>query len=163
MDTFAPAPAPFDAPRGDPADHTGLTVLSLAECMARLACRRVGRLGFMTAGSIVIVPVHHVMVGATPYFRTRGNIKIGLAGDRAPVAYEVDDFGEHPDGSVWGWSVCLSGIAYVVTDRDLIERLDALDHSPWPWGQPDEAAWVGVVAEEVSGREIPARSPTAER
>ena len=134
-----------------PTDHTGLRVLETQECLQRLASAVVGRVGFALDGDVVVLPVHHVARGSSVYFRTAGASKIGAAVDHDPMAFEVDDFDTETRS---GWSVTVSGTASVVESENLERELDQLDVSPWPLGHSEDAVWVQIRPDQISGREL---------
>jgi nitroimidazol reductase NimA-like FMN-containing flavoprotein (pyridoxamine 5'-phosphate oxidase superfamily) len=136
-------------------DHTGLVVLGLDECLARLAATPIGRLAFRIDGGITILPVAHVVHGAEVYFRTAGASKIEAALDCEEVAFEVDGY-DATERS--GWSVVVQGPAVEVLDESRVQVLEELADSPWV-DLPDQGtAWIQIRAESISGRELPARN-----
>lgn len=127
-----------------------MRVLALDECLERLRTATLGRLAFTHDGDIVVLPVTFGMDGTSVVFRTTWGSKLQAAGDRQPVAFEVDDF-DLERGS--GWSVVVKGSATTEYDTALT--------GPWtrlgvPYLLPDtgDTFWVRVVSEEISGREI---------
>lgn len=134
-----------------PLDHSGLRVMSTAECMERLSAAGIGRLGFVLDGDVAVLPVHHVVHGMDVYFRTSGASKIEAAADHGSVGFEVDDYDR---STVTGWSVTLSGTASLVDDDALVTELEALDSAPWPVGDSSDSVWVRIRPDEISGREL---------
>lgn len=134
-----------------PVDHSGLRVMSTDECMERLARAGIGRLGFVLAGEVAVLPVHHLVHGMEIYFRTSGDSKIEAAADHSAVGFEVDDYDR---ATVTGWSVAVSGTATLVHDEALIRELSALDEEPWPGGDPAASVWVCIRPDQISGREL---------
>ena len=134
-----------------PTDHSGLRVMSTEECLDRLASAGIGRLGFIVAGEVVMLPVHHLVHGVDVYFRTSGGSKIEAASDHDPVGFEVD---EYDRATVTGWSVTLTGVASLVDEDDLVRELEALDTAPWPVGDRTDSVWVRVRPDQISGREL---------
>jgi nitroimidazol reductase NimA-like FMN-containing flavoprotein (pyridoxamine 5'-phosphate oxidase superfamily) len=137
-----------------PRDHTGLRVLTLEECLTRLAATQVGRLAFHLDGEIAVLPVVHVLDGVDVCFRTAGDSKIQAAVDRDRVAYEVDWF-DPVDRA--GWSVLIQGRAVEVTDDDELRNLDAMARRPWVELPPEQTTWIRVRTQNISGRELPTR------
>lgn len=136
-------------------DHTGLVVLGLDECLARLAATPIGRVAFRLDGGITVLPVAHIVDGVDICFRTAGPSKIQAALDSEEVAYEADGF-DAADRS--GWSVLVQGPAVLVTDETEVRALESLAEAPWI-DLPDEGTrWVRVRAENISGRLLPGRS-----
>lgn len=134
-----------------PTDHTGLEVLDLDECLARLAQVPVGRLGFRLDGELTILPVAHTVDGVDVCFRTAGDSKIQVAVDRDRVAFEVDQF----DATTrTGWSVLVQGTATIVDDESDIRRLDQAARAPWVPPHPEPSTWVRIRTQSVTGRAL---------
>ncbi|MFW5469705.1 pyridoxamine 5'-phosphate oxidase family protein [Knoellia sp. CPCC 206435] len=134
-----------------PVDHSGLRVMSTEECMERLSRAGLGRLGFVLAGEVTVLPVHHLVHGMELYFRTSGGSKIEAAADHSAVGFEIDDYDR---ATVTGWSVSVSGTASLVDDEQLAEELAGLDDAPWPGGDPSDSVWVRIRPDQISGREL---------
>ena len=134
-----------------PTDHTGLEVLDLDECLARLVEVPVGRLAFQLDGELTILPVVHTVDGVDVCFRTTGDSKIQAAVDHDPVAFEVDQF----DASTrTGWSVVVQGTALVVDDEADVRRLDRVARAPWVPPHPGPSTWVRVRTQSITGRAL---------
>ena len=134
-----------------PTDHTGLEVLDLEECLARLVEVPVGRLAFQLDGELTILPVVHTLDGVDVCFRTTGDSKIQAAVDHDPVAFEVDQF----DASTrTGWSVVVQGTALVVDDEADVRRLDLVARAPWVPPHPGPSTWVRVRTQSITGRAL---------
>ena len=136
--------------QGDSAvvDHRGLRVLDMDECLARLGSRPIGRVAFREAGGLAVLPVNHVLDGTSVAFRTRWDSRLASTVDGRSVAFEVDD--DDPSTGA-GWSVLVRGIAETIHDEAVGERLGALLGVPW-LGDAEEAFWVRIRPEEISGR-----------
>jgi hypothetical protein len=89
-----------------PIDHAGLEVLPFDSCLSLLAAVSVGRVGFVTDGEVVVLPVNFVMDGQDVVFRTASGSKLSCAEVRTPVAFEADNY---DDLTQSGWSVLVSG------------------------------------------------------
>ena len=134
-----------------PTDHTGLQVLDLDECLARLVEVPVGRLAFHLDGELTILPVVHTVDGVDVCFRTTGDSKIQAAVDHDPVAFEVDQF----DASTrTGWSVVVQGTATVVDDESDVRRLDQSARAPWVPPHQGPSTWVRVRTQSITGRAL---------
>ena len=134
-----------------PTDHTGLEVLDLDECLAKLVEVPVGRLAFQLDGELTILPVVHTVDGVDVCFRTTGDSKIQAAVDHDPVAFEVDQF----DASTrTGWSVVVQGTALVVDDEADVRRLDRVARAPWVPPHPGPSTWVRVRTQSITGRAV---------
>ena len=134
-----------------PTDHTGLVVLDLDDCLAKLLEVPVGRLAFQLDGELSILPVVHTLDGIDVCFRTTGDSKIQAAVDRDRVAFEVDQF----DGSArTGWSVLVQGTAMVVDDEADIRRLDHAARASWVPPHEGPSTWVRVRTQSITGRAL---------
>lgn len=131
-------------------DWSGLEVLSQGECLQLLGAGAVGRIGFVDAGSPVILPVNYTMDGPAVVFRTAQGSKLSASMMQRPVCFEVDDWDAQ---SHTGWSVLAKGVADEVLDDQELERLAALPVRPW--SRPDlRDHWVRILVEELTGRRI---------
>ncbi|GAA2161804.1 pyridoxamine 5'-phosphate oxidase family protein [Pedococcus bigeumensis] len=134
-----------------PTDHTGLVVLDLDDCLAKLLEVPVGRLAFQLDGELSILPVVHTLDGVDVCFRTTGDSKIQAAIDRDPVAFEVDHF----DASTRsGWSVLVQGTATVVDDEMDIRKLDQAARAPWVPPHEGPSTWVRIRTQSITGRAL---------
>jgi nitroimidazol reductase NimA-like FMN-containing flavoprotein (pyridoxamine 5'-phosphate oxidase superfamily) len=134
-------------PAARPADHAGLAVLSLAECLELIASQPVGRMAFARDGDMEVLPVNHCMVGQTVALRTAG-AKFTAAFWGSLVAFEVDS---HDARRRTGWSVLVKGRAERVTDDVMLARLEGTGLRTWSPSAP-RTEWVVIHAGEVSGR-----------
>ncbi len=131
-------------------DWSGLEILSQDECMEHLGEGAVGRIGFVDAGSPVILPVNYTLDGRSVVFRTAAGSKLSAGMVQRPVCFEVDDWST-TDHS--GWSVLAKGVADEVLEDEQLERLAALPVRPW--SRPDlRGHWIRIMVEEVTGRRI---------
>ena len=131
-------------------DHRGLDVLSFHECLDRLRRTHVGRLGFISSGEVVILPVNHGMVDDSVVFRTKAGSKMDVAVASGNVAYEIDGW---DDSTRTGWSVLVKGTAEVVYDAEETARYERLRLRSWadPAGT---GQWIRIRPVEITGREI---------
>ena len=134
-------------------DHAGLNVLPLATCLERLASVPVGRIGFVAAGEVEILPVNHVVDGQSVVVRTGMGTKLSGAVTGYPITFEADAYDAL---GRTGWSVVIHGSGEVVEDEANIRRLAALDVQPWAGG--DKPYWIRIRPFSVTGRELPAGS-----
>lgn len=131
-------------------DWSGLVIMDIEECYARLRDEPVGRLGFVDRGEPVILPVNYAVDGRSIVFRTAQGSKLGAAIMRAPVCLQIDSWEglEHS-----GWSVLVKGWADEVLDESDQARLATLPARPW--SRPDlRTHWVRLLPEEVTGRRV---------
>ena len=132
-------------------DRSGLTVLSVDDCMRLLSSHvpRVGRVGFLADGKPCILPVNYVFYEGTVVFRTDPGSKLNAASGAQHVAFEVDEIDMD-----WreGWSVLVQGRAEEVLDADELERLQSLPLRPW--GPGPKASYVRIMSTDITGRRI---------
>jgi uncharacterized protein len=133
-------------------DHAGMDILPLGTCLERLASVPVGRIGFMSAGEVEILPVNHVVDGQCVAFRTGIGSKLSGAVIGYPLTFEADGYDENGER---GWSVVIHGDAEVVEDDAEAARLAAL----WPrgWHGGDRPYWIRIRPFSITGRQLPAR------
>ncbi|WP_161800985.1 pyridoxamine 5'-phosphate oxidase family protein [Kitasatospora griseola] len=132
--------------------HPVLAELSEEECWARLTPGGVGRVSVPTDDGPVVLPVNYRVHDGVVLYRTAGTgILASPTGRR--VAFEVDGFDTQRRS---GWSVLVSGTAFVVDDPDAVEQmLSRADPDPWPAGE--RATWMGVAPSHVTGRVLAPR------
>lgn len=131
-------------------DWSGLEILNPEECHLQLRLGAVGRIGFVDAGSPVILPVNYTMDGPAVVFRTAAGSKLSAGMMQRPVCFEVDHWDTM---SHTGWSVLAKGVADEVLDAEEIARLERLPVRPW--SRPDlRDRWVRIMVEELTGRRV---------
>ena len=124
-----------------------LHTLSPAECFDLLEPGGVGRVGFVSAGGIMLLPVNFAVTRRTIIFRTAPDTLLALYAD-AKVSFEVDRLDE---ALREGWSVLLQGYAHTVTDEREVRRIeDRTRLEPWAGGARD--VYVRIVPTRISGR-----------
>jgi nitroimidazol reductase NimA-like FMN-containing flavoprotein (pyridoxamine 5'-phosphate oxidase superfamily) len=139
-----------DSPAPGPAARARvLRTLSPAECFDLLEAGGVGRVGFTSAGEIMMLPVTFAVTGKTIVFRTAPDTLLARYAN-APVSFEVD----HLDHALHeGWSVLVHGHAHQVTDERAVQRLeDGMRLEPWAPGARD--VYVRIVPTQITGRRI---------
>jgi nitroimidazol reductase NimA-like FMN-containing flavoprotein (pyridoxamine 5'-phosphate oxidase superfamily) len=133
-------------------DHAGMNILPHGVCLERLASVPVGRVGFVAAGEVEILPVNHVVDGQNVAFRTGIGSKLSGACLGFPITFEADGF-DASGGS--GWSVVVHGTADVVEDDAEAGRLTAaLGDRGWTGG--DRPYLIRIRPFSITGREVPA-------
>lgn len=131
-----------------------LQALGPAECLGLLGRGGVGRVGFMTAEGIAILPVNFAVAGNTVVFRTAPDTLLAAYGN-APLSFEADCLDE---ASRAGWSVLVRGHAHKVTSEDEVQRLErATQLEPWAGGARD--VWIRITPARISGRRIGRAGP----
>lgn len=131
-----------------------LRVLSAQECLSLLEPGGVGRVGFMSADGVVILPVNFAVAGQTIVFRTAPDTLLAVYGN-APVSFEADRLDEVLRE---GWSVLVQGHAHLVNDEHQLQRLEyATRLEPWAGGARD--VYVRITPARISGRRIQQTAP----
>ena len=133
-----------------PLDRAGIEVLSFLECEQLLERGVIGRIGILSAGEPVILPVNYRYVGGSIVFRTARGEKSDAAAMEKPVAFEIDDW---DPGNEKGWSVLVKGTAYEI-DSDHRAAVDAASLRPWARAV-ERDIWVRIVPNEITGRRLP--------
>jgi nitroimidazol reductase NimA-like FMN-containing flavoprotein (pyridoxamine 5'-phosphate oxidase superfamily) len=131
-------------------DRNGLEVLGRAESLRLLSGSSLGRLAVTIGALPVILPVNFLLDGDRILIRTSPGTKLDAATQDAVVAFEVD----HVDPFAHsGWSVCVTGTARELTDRDDLARVSRLPLAHWAPRGGDHV--VTMSTELVTGRRIP--------
>ena len=133
-----------------PTDRHGLEVLPLAQCLALLRSRPLGRLAYLDAGQPTVVPVNHLVQGNRIVLRSLAGGKLDAAIVGQPVAFQLDD---HDPARGTGWSVLVRGRAELLDDHDEIVRL-AAELDSWAIDDPTQGTWIRIVGDEISGRRL---------
>ena len=127
-----------------------MVILDEETCFDHLRHEPVGRLGFVDHGEPVILPVNYAVAGRSIVLRTGHGSKLSAALMAQPVCLEIDGWDALSHA---GWSVLAKGVAEVVSDPMVTERLDQLPVRPW--SRPDlRREWVRILVDEVSGRQV---------
>ena len=141
----------------EPSDN-GLVELSRPECLRLLATAHIGRIGLSMGALPVVLPVNFVLDGESVVFRTSEGAKQQAAVSNTVVAFEVDHVNPLYHS---GWSVLVTGVAKLVTDRLELARLAQLPLQPWMPGE--QGNYVRISADRISGRRLhPERAYAAE-
>lgn len=131
-------------------DRHGLEVLPLTQCLSLLRSRPLGRLAYLDRGQPTVVPVNHLVDGSTIVLRSLGGGKLDQALKDAPVAFQLDD---HDPSRGTGWSVLVRGRVELLDDEERIRRL-AAELDSWAIGRDQDATWIRIVPDEISGRRL---------
>lgn len=123
--------------------------LTPAECCRLLGRGGVGRIAFVAASGLTVLPVNYAASSGTVVLRTSAGSVIAAHGD-AGVAFEAD----HLDEALGqGWSVLVRGRAHrVLRDGELRNLLRDCALSPWPTGERD--LYIRIVPDQITGRRI---------
>jgi uncharacterized protein len=134
-------------------DRHGLEVLPLAQCLALLRSRPIGRLAYVDGGQPTVVPVNHIVDGNSVILRSLSGAKLDAAIVDKAVAFQLDD---HDAARGTGWSVLVRGRAELLDDHDKITHF-ATELDSWAIDDPATATWIRIVADDISGRRLSRR------
>ena len=133
-------------------DRAGLEILHLGDCYGLLGSVPVGRIGFIAAGEVVMLPVNFALDGQDVVFTTGAGSKLSAVEVGQYVGFEADSY---DPATRSGWSVVVNGLAEIVDADDETARLGSRGLSSWG-GPPADRVWVRIRQVTVSGRRIPA-------
>ena len=125
-----------------------ITALEEHECFERLRSTPFGRVALSSGALPVIFPIHYVLLGRDPVFRTDPGTKLLAASDGQVLCLEIDSIDPVMHT---GWSVLVTGRAEVLDDPDALHAVSQLPLRPWI-GNGD--AFVRIETSLVSGRSI---------
>ena len=131
-------------------DRHGLEVLTLAESLALLRSRPLGRLAYLEAGAPAIIPVNYLVDGSTIVIRALEGGKVDTAVLGAPVAFEVDD---HDPARGAGWSVVVHGRALLIDEPERVARY-AAELDSWAVTDDSRTTWIRILADQITGRRL---------
>lgn len=135
---------------------SGMTELTLNECLGLLREAEVGRLAVSAGEHPEVFPVNHVVDHGTVVFRTADGTKLGALVRDRNVTFEVDGY----DGATGdAWSVIVKGHAVEVAAVQ--ERFEALELPLFPWHVSPKHHVVRIVPVETTGRRFHAARPRA--
>ncbi len=127
-------------------DTGHFTRLSGDECSHLVRGHSVGRVCWVSANGLQVLPVSYVSVDGRIYIRTNPQSVMGDLTGPIEVAFEVDDIDVT---TATGWSVLVQGVAqaYAGPADDL--RLE-------PWAPGDRTLTVAITPSACSGRAVSA-------
>jgi Pyridoxamine 5'-phosphate oxidase len=135
-------------------DANGFAVLDRRGCLERLAQHRVAAVAITDGALPIVLPALYALSGEDILV---GVAATGILGRRMPdnvvslCVYELDD-----DLST-GWTVTVTGLAKSVSSVAEPSEADGLRR----WGGRDsEQIVVRIGTEQISGRQLPLKSPT---
>jgi nitroimidazol reductase NimA-like FMN-containing flavoprotein (pyridoxamine 5'-phosphate oxidase superfamily) len=117
-------------------------------CIELVRSTPIGRIGFMSDGWPLVLPVNFAWYEGSIVFRTIEGQKLAAAAERQPVCFEVDRWDATTRS---GWSVVIRGTANEVTDWAEIAHLENIGLAPWS-KEKWRPLWVRVDPSEISGR-----------
>ncbi len=133
-----------------PTDRLGLEVLTADECWRLVRDAAIGRVAFVDAGEVTVLPVTHTVTDHQVAFRTGSGTKLGAAQMAHALAFEVDSWDVDERA---GWSVLVRGVGETVYDDDEIAALDRVGAEPW-LDSARAGTWVRIRVDEISGRRL---------
>ncbi|MEO3811562.1 pyridoxamine 5'-phosphate oxidase family protein [Sphaerisporangium sp. B11E5] len=139
---------------GRPPRHPVLETLDSDECLRLISPGGVGRVAFVGASGLAVLPVNYTMYERSILFRTRlggamdEDLRTGVAGVELAIAFEVDRIDE---ASRAGWSVLVQGAAHHVPPDETAEVAGAYVE---PWAGGERELYVRVTPLRVTGRRI---------
>lgn len=128
-------------------------VIDGTTCIDLIESTPVGRVGFMSDGAPLVLPVNHAWWEDSIVFRTLEGRKLAAAAENQQVCFEVDHW-DPADRS--GWSVVLRGTSREVTDWAERAQLEEIGLVPWvrdKW----RTRWIRVDPTDISGRILAGR------
>ncbi|WP_300614153.1 pyridoxamine 5'-phosphate oxidase family protein [Trebonia sp.] len=126
-----------------------LRTLSPDECFDLLEPGGVGRVAFMSADGVMVLPVNFAVLGRAIIFRTAPDTLLAVYAN-ARVGFEADSVDEALQA---GWSVLVQGHAHTINDEREVRHLeDATRLQPWAGGARD--VYVRIAPARISGRRI---------
>lgn len=128
-------------------DYQGhLTSLAEDECRQLLAEHCVGRVCWLDAGQLQLLPVTYSMQGDQIMFTANPASVLGHLDRPTPVCFEVDDVDE---STASGWNVVVRGTAL-----GSVQALPADVRLPRAWAPGAHEFAVVITASEYSGRAV---------
>jgi uncharacterized protein len=127
-----------------------ISTLPENECFELLAVAVVGRVGFVSAAGLQIIPMNYRLgLDHQLFMKTAPASALAqLAEVDAPVAFEVD---YHADDFQIAWSVLMNGTISGL-DAAAAAAYEQLRRPPVPWAGPVSSLPVRFVPRTVSGR-----------
>jgi uncharacterized protein len=136
----------------------GLQVMSDAECVERLRAHDLGRIALVDSRARpMIFPVNYFFDEGVVVFRTGPGSKLDLA-PGADVAFEIDGWDASTSA---GWSVVVRGIAHDFTNPRSAPTGRMKFWPVHPVAPGSREHWIGVWANEITGRKFISREVTA--
>jgi nitroimidazol reductase NimA-like FMN-containing flavoprotein (pyridoxamine 5'-phosphate oxidase superfamily) len=135
-------------------DQTGVTELSVEECLDLLRRERVGRLAVAIRDHPDVFPINFVIDRGGVVFRTAAGTKLAAAVLGRGVAFEIDG-ADDETGDVW--SVIVKGRAAEIERLHAVIDATQLPLFPWHAGPKDRFVRIEPVA--ITGRRFRAVDP----
>ncbi len=125
-----------------------LQALSRRESIELLSGQLVGRVVFTQSALPAVVPVTFAVLHDAVVLRTAEGTRLAAAADRGVLAFEADEI--DPVART-GWSVVVTGIAEVVSDRDRRAHIRAVVE---PFAPGDNDVCIRLPLTMVTGRRV---------
>jgi nitroimidazol reductase NimA-like FMN-containing flavoprotein (pyridoxamine 5'-phosphate oxidase superfamily) len=132
-------------------DEYDITIeeLDVPTCWRLVARTGFGRVGFVHAGEVTVLPVNAAEWDRRIIFRTVQGTSLALAGNGSVVAFETDNTDRSAES---GWSVIVRGQLWDVTHRaEAAQWHQLLVRS---WAPPPRNVWMMIQPTAVTGRMI---------
>lgn len=139
-------PEPTDPVAVDIVSRMG--VLDEAACIELIESTPVGRLGFLSDGGPLVLPINHAWWEGSIVFRSLEGKKLAAAAENQQVCFEADGW-DPTDRS--GWSVVLRGTAREVTDWAEKAQLEEIGLVPWTQDKW-RTRWIRIDPTDINGR-----------
>lgn len=123
-------------------------VIDEPDCVELIRSTPVGRIGFISEGAPLVLPVNFAWHRGHIVFRTLEGQKLAAASASQTVCFEVDHWDQDERA---GWSVVVTGTAIEVTDWAETEELEQIGLVPWSRAKW-RTMWVRVEPSEITGR-----------
>jgi len=131
-------------------DRREAVILNRFDCTKLLRAHHVGRVGFLSDGGPVVLPVNYVMDENTIVIRTDAGSKFSALRLGAEVAFEIDAIDPLYRS---GWSVLVHGNASEIADPDELAHVEGLGLRAWHFGP--KRFWIRITPLVVTGRQLP--------
>ena len=139
----------FRDPKMSDFQQAHLQTLTREECLELLEQVVVGRIGYVTDGIAIILPVNFTVRDGDIVFCTAKGSTLTWLSLRGHLSFQADE-------SRWadreGWSVLVHGVAREVTDPSELEILRR--GAPSSWLRSPAEHWVRIRIEAISGRAL---------
>jgi len=130
------------------ADPRSLEALSTRECVELLAGSPVARVIFTDHALPAVLPLTIAVLNGAVCFRTTPDSRLAALADGGVLTVQADAV-DVPSRT--GWSVVVTGLAEIVTDRAQRAAVEAVVD---PWAPGDHSVTVRVPLTSVTGRRI---------
>jgi uncharacterized protein len=134
-----------------------LKTLGREECLELLQQAVVGRIGYVTDGIAIILPVNFMVLDGDIVFCIAKGSTLSWLSLRGRLSFQAD---ESSRADREGWSVLIHGVAREATDPSELEILRRGTLRSWLRSPAEH--WVRIRIEAISGRALRGAPPGAE-